>query len=127
MGATVELRTLGTIELRGPDGHAADRLVATPRAVALLAYLATAEPHGFHPRSRLRTALWPENRADTEAKLDSLIALVRRELGESVLLDDGAGGLAIDETQLLVDAALFERAIDEGRGSEAIELYRGPL
>lgn len=127
MGATAELRTLDTIELRGCDGGAAERVVAVPRAIALLAYLALARPRGFHRRATLWAALWPATDDGDAAQLDSLIALIRRELGDSVLLDDAADGVAIDETQLLVDATLFERAIDDGRGSEAIGLYRGPL
>ena len=126
MGAAVELRTLGTVELRGPDGRGAEWLVAAPRALALLAFLAIARPPGFQSRSTLRSALCPE-REDADAELDATIALIRRELDDSVLREDASGGLAIDETQLLVDVTLFERAIDEGRGSEAIELYRGPL
>ena len=57
----IELRVLGVLEVRVPD--AADALppgLTQPKRLALLLYLALAEPQGLHSRDRLLALLWPE-------------------------------------------------------------------
>ena len=43
----IRLRTLGPLDLRGSDGEELRTILAQPKRVALLAYLALATPRGF--------------------------------------------------------------------------------
>ena len=56
----IELRTLGRVTLRGIDGTEVEEVVHQPKRLALLVYLAMAEPRGFHRRDSLLALFWPE-------------------------------------------------------------------
>ncbi len=56
----LRFRTLGQVDLRGPDGLPVQELLTQPRRLGLLAYLAVARPRGLHRRDRLVTLFWPE-------------------------------------------------------------------
>src|SRR2546429_631009 len=55
----IELRTLGAVDVRDAQGAELRGVLAHPKPVALLVYLAVAHPHGFQrrdgERARLRT------------------------------------------------------------------------
>src|SRR5687767_3433596 len=55
-----DLVTLGTCDLRHPDGHAVQSVLAQPKRLALLAVLALAHPHGYVRRDALLPLFWPE-------------------------------------------------------------------
>jgi len=55
-----QLVLLGGIALRGIDADAADSLLAQPKIVAFLAYLALSPAGRFQRRDRLASLLWPE-------------------------------------------------------------------
>lgn len=46
----IRLRTLGALDFRGPDGAELGAVLAQPKRVALLCYLAMAIPRGPHRR-----------------------------------------------------------------------------
>ena len=48
----ISLRLLGTPTVEGPDGEPLRSVVAAPKQLALLAYLAAAEPDSFVRRCR---------------------------------------------------------------------------
>ena len=52
--AAISFRTLGALDLRGPEGRELHTLLAQPKRVALLAYLCVARPRGFHRFGRRR-------------------------------------------------------------------------
>ena len=56
----IDLRVLGTFEVHAsrPDGSRG--VLTQPKRLALLLYLALAEPQGLHSRDRLLALLWPE-------------------------------------------------------------------
>ena len=56
----IELRALGTLVLRTSAGEDILSVLAQPKRVALLAYLAIARPRGFHRRDTLLALLWAE-------------------------------------------------------------------
>ena len=56
----LELRTLGTIDLRGEDGRSLPSVLVHPKRVALLAFLCASHPEGLHRRATLAALLWPE-------------------------------------------------------------------
>jgi len=56
----VELRILGGLNLLGAGGRELSSVLAQPKRVALLAYLAAATPRRLHRRDSLLALFWPE-------------------------------------------------------------------
>lgn len=57
----IELRTLGTLDLRDSDGHNLTTALTQSKRLALLVYLALASPRGFQRRDTLLGLFWPES------------------------------------------------------------------
>lgn len=122
----LRLRVLGTLQVDG-DGPA-DELLAQPKAVALLAYLALARPRGFHQRDRLVGLFWPElDQERARAALRKLLSRLRALVGDGVLVARGAEAVAVDAAALWCDAVAFEQAVAEGRMGDALDLHGGEL
>ena len=123
----LQLRTFGTLDLRQARGAEIRAVLAQPKRVALLAYLAIATPRGFHRRDRLLALFWPE--LDTEharAALSRAIYFLRRELGEGVIISRG-DEIGVDRDRFWCDAAVFEDMLESGEVRQALELYAGEL
>ncbi|HEX2080092.1 MAG TPA: tetratricopeptide repeat protein [Longimicrobium sp.] len=121
----IQLDTLGTLDLRR-DGTEVRSVLAQPRRLALLVYLATATPRGFHSRDRLLALFWPE--ADTEHARNALrqaLHYLRRSLGEDAVVGRGDREVGVDFELLRCDAVAFDQALEEGREEDALALYRG--
>src|SRR6266581_3793176 len=56
----IQFSTLGCLRLTGGDADRLAGLLAQPKRIALLAYLALARPRGFHSRDTIRPLFWPE-------------------------------------------------------------------
>ncbi len=124
----LELRVLGTIDLRNAAGDDLDALLAQPKRLALLAYLAAATPVGFHRRDKLLALFWPElDQEHARASLRKAVYVVRRALGEEVLVSRGDEELGVDPQRLWCDAVAFTDAVERGELARALELYRGDL
>lgn len=122
----LRLTTLGATDLQGVDGDSVKAVLAGPKRLALLAYLATARPHGFHRRDVLLALLWPEVDQDRgRATLRTTLYHLRQALGSSVIRTRGDDEVGIDATELTADAVEFERALEAGRTADALALYRG--
>ena len=124
----IELRTLGALEAISADGTPLRSVLAQPRRMALLSYLALASPRGFHRRDTLFALFWPEH--DTEHARHALrqsLYFLRHALGTTAIISRGDEELAVAPDQLRCDAVEFERAIDEGRLETGLALYRGDL
>jgi DNA-binding SARP family transcriptional activator/TolB-like protein len=124
----LELRVLGGTDLQHPHGPGPRTLLAQPKRFAVLAYLALARPRGPQRRDVLLLRFWPES--DTEHGRGALrLALhaLRRALGDGVLVGRGDEGVGFAPGTLWCDAVEFERALDEDRPADALELYRGEL
>jgi len=122
------LRTFGALDLRDAEGSEVRTVLAQPRRVALLTYLAIATPHGFQRRDTILSLFWPER--DTErarASLNRAVYFLRRELGDDVLRSRGDGEIGLDRERFWCDASAFDDAADQRRYSDAVELYRGEL
>jgi len=125
----IELRTLGAIELCHPDGSAISTVLAQPRRLALLIYLAKAGAGpvpAFHRRDALLALFWPD--ADNESARSALKVathFLRRALGEGVIVSRGTGELGIAADAIACDASAFEHTARTGRLAEAVALYRG--
>ena len=101
----IELRALGTLALRDRDGEDLHSVLAQPKRVALLAYLAIARPHGFHRRDTLLALLWPEQ-DDQHARwaLNQALRHLRFALGKQVVPSRGDGEVGIASEHLRCDA-----------------------
>jgi serine/threonine-protein kinase len=124
----IRLRTLGALDLTLSDGSEARAVLAQPRRMALLAYLAVASPRGFHRRDQLLTLFWPDDDADrARSSLNRAIYFLRHELGDDVIVSRGVEELGVDFEKLWCDAAAFDDACDRNDLDLALDLYRGDL
>jgi DNA-binding SARP family transcriptional activator/TolB-like protein len=124
----IYLRTLGTLELKGSDVRAARAIVAQPKRLALLAYLALANPRGFHRRDSLFPIFWSElDMPRARNALRQALHALRASLGDGVIVSRGDDDIGLDWSHFSCDAELFERALDAGQLEEALELYRGDV
>jgi DNA-binding SARP family transcriptional activator len=125
----IELRVLGVLEVRVPD--AADALppgLTQPKRLALLLYLALAEPQGLHSRDRLLALLWPE--ADAESARHSLrnaLHALRRGLGEDAIVLRGHAWVGIDAAAIRCDALELRAHLAAGEVDQSLALWRGDL
>jgi serine/threonine-protein kinase len=124
----IEFRTLGAVDLRGGAGQELRGVLAQPKRLALLAYLALARPRGFQRRDVLLALFWPESdNAHARAALRKAVHVVRRQLGEGVLVSRGDEELGLADERVWCDVVAFEQALQERRPADALELYRGDL
>jgi serine/threonine-protein kinase len=127
-GGLSRLRVLGAVDLEGRSGATIDDVLAQPKRVGLLAYLALARPHGYQRTDPLLALFWPElDAAHSRAALRQSVYFLRRHLGAGTLLSRGRGEELSVSPDLWCDAIAFETALDEERRGDALELYRGPL
>lgn len=126
--AGIRFRTLGVIDLRGTSGQKVQSVLAQPKRTAVLAYLAVATPRGLHRRDTLVGIFWPELAPDrARAALNKTIHHLRRSLGPDVILRPSHGEIGLDWNAVWCDAAEFERLLDAGQPSEALDRYDGEL
>lgn len=124
----IELRTLGSLDLRGADGFELRPVLQQPKRLALLAYLAVVHPPRFYRRDTLLAMFWPELDGEhARAALRRALYFLRRSLGDGVILGRGDEEVGLSARELSCDAAIFQRAIAEERPWDALALYRGAL
>ena len=124
----IELRTFGTLDLRGSDGRELRAVLAQPKRLALLTYLAAAAPGAstFHRRDTLLALFWPDQDVTrARAALSRAVHYLRASLGDGVVLSLGDEELGVDPDRISCDATRFRNELDKGRLAEALELYRG--
>ena len=122
----IELRTFGVLDLRGSDGRQLRAILAQPKRLALLAYLAAATPGRFHRRDTLLALFWPDrDLAHARAALSRAVHHLRGSLGEGVLLSRGDEELGLAADRFCCDAVRFRELRSSHQLLEALELYRG--
>jgi len=121
----IELRTFGTVDLRA-DKREVRAVLAQPKRLALLVYLAAAPTGPFHRRDTLLGLLWPDaDQARARASLSRAVHFLRSFLGEGVLINRGDEELGVDVERLSCDVVQFRAAFQNGEFANALELYRG--
>ena len=122
----LRLFTFGAVDLQAPSAGDAGAVLAQPKRLALLVYLAAARPFGVHRRDELLALFWPDL-DDTRARdaLNQALRFLRQALGPEVFVRRGGEDVGIDPDRLWCDAAAFQAALDGGRPADALELYRG--
>ena len=120
----IQLFTLGRIGLHGPETTSPERVLAQPKRLALLCYLALAGRGGVQSRESVLVLLWPDGSRDT---LRQALRYLRSALGSEVIRSEGNDWLGVNPQHLRVDAWEFERLLQEGKPAEGLALYSGPL
>jgi YVTN family beta-propeller protein len=117
----MEFRILGPLEVVD-DGRPVS--IRRGKEQALLAYLLL-HANEVVPSGRLIDALWDERPPPTASKiLQNAVSHLRKELGDGRLLTRDPGYiLRVEKDELDVDR--FEQLAKEGRGEEALALWRG--
>jgi len=124
----VEFQLLGVLRLTTDTGRDARSLVAQPRRLALLAYLAAATPRGTHRRDTLLALFWPEfNQARARAALRQSLYVLRDVLGPAALVSEGNEEVGLGFSTVRCDVVEFDRLIESGHLREALDVYRGHL
>ena len=120
------LRSLGAIDLVGPDAKRRPIVLVQPKRLALLVFLAARGSHSFVRRDALLSLFWPEHdETGARGALRQALHFLRSALGPSVIVRRGDDELAIASGELTLDAVAFTTAVREGRAEDALELYRG--
>ena len=124
----IEFRALGSLVLRASNGQDIHSVLAQPKRVALLAYLAIARPPRFHRRDTLLALFWPDQ-DDQHARwaLNQALRHLRNELGKEVVCSRRGGEVGVNREQLSCDAVEFEAAIAADEPALALGWYRGDL
>ncbi len=124
----IELRLLGSVSLTDADGREVRSVLAQPRRLALLAYLAAATPRGMRRRDSLLPLFWPDqDQGHARTALRQAIRVLRGALGAEAIAGRGDEEVGLDLGRVSCDVAAFDRAIEAGQTREAMDLYRGGL
>ena len=127
MATPIRLRVLGSTDLGGGDEPEVRLVLAHPKRLALLSYLAVHRPYAYHRRDELYALLWPD--ADVERARNSLrqaVHQIRRALGQDAILGRGDDEIALSPL-VECDAADFARRVAAHDLAGALALYRGDL
>ena len=122
----IRLRTLGALDLRAPDDRVLDAVLAQPKRLALLVYLASSHRGAFHRRDRLLATFWPaldESRA--RDALNQGIRYLRQALGADIIVTRGSDAVGVDRSRLWCDAVELRALLDAGDAEGALGLYHG--
>jgi DNA-binding SARP family transcriptional activator len=124
----IELRLLGALTLTGDGGGEVREVVAQPKRLALLAYLAAARPYGFHRRDTLLGMFWPEaDETHARRALNRAVYFLRGALGDAAIVSRGPEEVGIAADRVWCDVRAFEEAVADERLEAALQLYRGDL
>lgn len=121
----LELRTLGTIDLRG-DGARVESVLLHSKRIALLAYVCASDHARLHRRDTLVALLWPDlDEVHARGALRHELWELRRALGPGVLRGESAEAIGADTDRIWCDVRDFESSLDEGRPGDALALWHG--
>jgi serine/threonine-protein kinase len=124
----IRLYLLGPTDIRLEDGTEARTILAQPKRLALLSYLAACSPLGPKRRDTLLGLFWPElDQEHARNALSKSVHFLRRALGEGAIVSRSPDELALGEMFVWNDVRAFTAALDGKRHEEALALYRGDL
>lgn len=122
------LRVLGGIDLRDGGGAPVPVVMAQPRRLALLAYLALADGDVPVRRDTVLGVLWPDREQESaRAALNKAVHFLRKALGADAIVTHGAEDLALDRARVCCDATEFRQALRRNDFVGALALWSGDL
>src|SRR5260370_7529901 len=120
----VEFQLLGAVSLTTDNGRDARSLVAQPRRLALLAYLAAATPRGTHRRDSLLALFWPElDQPRARAALRQSLYVLREVLGPAALVSHGNEEVGLDFGAVHCAVLDFAPSIESRHLIKALNVY----
>ena len=123
-----QLRLLGSPEFSTAGASGVVGLLAQPKSLAVLVFIALAPPPGFRRRDHIVAMFWPEHdQPHARGALRRILHVLRDALGSESLVKRGAEEIGVDSALLLTDVAAFDGACAAGCYREALALYRGDL
>ncbi len=123
---TLDLRTLGSVDLRSDSGGELRAVLQQPKRLALLVYLAIGKPGRLVRRDTLLALFWPGlDQEHARAALRRALYFLRQSCGAQVIATRGDEEVGIDADHLVCDANRFDDAIDADDLSTALEIYQG--
>ncbi len=124
----IDLRVLGALEVAAGRPNGTGHLVTQPKRLALLVYLALAEPSGFHARDRLLAFFWPEadDRSSRHSLRNALHAL-RQALGDDAIVTRGDAFVGLNFELVRCDALELRAHLAAGRLDDALTLWKGEV
>lgn len=126
--AVHELRVLGGLDLRGPDGRPVSGILSQPKRSALLVYLAAEAWEVPVRRDSLVGLFWPDLEQDRgRHALRQALYVLRQGLGPDVLLAHGDDDVRVDSSRFRSDVGMFERFAASGNAAAAMGWYGGDL
>lgn len=122
----LQLNLLGAISLTGSES--APAFLSQTKRVALLAYLAAAQPFGSHTRDKVATLFWPEvDQSGAREALRKAVHAIRKALGEDVIRNVGDENFELNRSLVWTDVEALHTAGEAGQYLRVLELYKGPL
>jgi TolB-like protein/DNA-binding SARP family transcriptional activator/Tfp pilus assembly protein PilF len=119
-----QVRTLGGLDVVGPDGRDVRAILAQPKRLALLVYLAATRR--FRRRDIVVGLFWPDlDQEHARGALRQALRFLRRASDEGLVASRGEDEIGVNQSLVVCDALAFEEAVEEGRSAEALSLYRG--
>jgi serine/threonine-protein kinase len=124
----IDLRLLGAIEVRANGPYGPRAALTQPKRLALLAYLALAEPRGLHSRDALLALLWPDaDDGSSRHSLRNALHALRQSLGDEAILTRGESWVGLDFDVIRCDVLEVRSLLGAGRLDDAVALCRGDL
>ena len=122
----IRFRTFGSVALGGEEGAEYPSVLARPKLLGLLAFLAANTPRGFQRRDTLLGLFWGEvDQERARRALRQSLYHLRQAMGDDVIVGRGDDEVGLAPDLFWSDAAAFDAAIDCGEREEALDLYKG--
>ncbi len=120
-----ELQTLGRVRLTSVTESGPQDVAVQPKRLALLAYLAVAQPRGVHRRDTVIALFWPELGQDEARRaLRQALHYLRGVAGDDAF-EGRSDEVGLRDGSLACDAVEFERLMATDRAEDATSAYRG--
>src|SRR5579862_8202388 len=123
----IRLQLFGAVHVARADGADAGALLAQPKRLALLAFLA-AGADTYYRRDSLLAVFWPElDQFAARRALRNTLYQLRLALGDDAFVSRGDDEVKLDGAKLWCDVVALRVAVADGRHDDAVALYRGEL
>jgi DNA-binding SARP family transcriptional activator len=127
-GERIRYRMLGTTDVIDGDGASYRNLLAHPKSLVLLAFIALESRDGPCTRDSILFHFWPDaNTSQARHSLRQALYDLRQCLGPGVIETQGHTGVALSRSCFTSDALELLDALEEGRAEDAARLYAGDL
>ncbi len=123
----IRLTTLGRASLTGPQVIDVHAVLAQPKRLALLAYLALS-PGQCATRERLASLFWEEaDEKNARGALRKALHFLRERLGAQIFTSDQGSDVKLNSSIFWCDAIAFRQEMNAGNYETALGIYQGDL